>query len=182
MNNRELAMNSGWRTIFSTMFAVAALTGGLAGPVSAAAPADPAMMAQDRMAIEETLRRYVRGLDDADLEAYLATLTDDAKFVADDGTSYEGKAAIRKYVEPVMKSRAERRAKEGIAATATHHTVTNQAFEFTDRDNVVVRAYWMYVVAHGTGKPMTVELMGSSEDYLTRRNGKWLIKERRVAP
>jgi hypothetical protein len=40
----------------------------------------------------------------------------------------------------------------------------------------------MYVVAHGTGKPMTVDLMGSSEDYLTRRNGKWLIRERRVAP
>jgi 3-phenylpropionate/cinnamic acid dioxygenase small subunit len=139
------------------------------------------MLAQDRMAIEETLRRYVRGLDDADLEGYLATLTEDARFVAEEGT-HEGKPAIRKYVEPVMKSRAERRAKEGIAATATHHAVTNQSFEFIDRDNVVVRAYWMYVVAHGTGKPMTVELMGSSEDYLTRRNGKWLIRERRVAP
>lgn len=149
--------------------------------VAASPAAESALLAQDRMAIEETLRRYVRGLDDADLDAYLATLTDDARFVAEEGT-YEGKAAIRKYVEPVMKSRAARRAKEGIAATATHHAVTNQAFEFIDRDNVVVRAYWMYVVAHGTGKPMTVELMGSSEDYLTRRNGKWLIRERRVAP
>jgi len=37
-------------------------------------------------------------------------------------------------------------------------------------------------VAHGTGKPMTIELMGNSEDHLTRRNGMWLIKERRVAP
>jgi 3-phenylpropionate/cinnamic acid dioxygenase small subunit len=149
--------------------------------VAAAPAADQALLAQDRMAIEETLRRYVRGLDDADMDGYLATLTEDARFIAAEG-SYEGKAAIRKYVEPVMKSRAERRAKEGIAATATHHAVTNQAFEFIDRDNVVVRAYWMYVVAHGTGKPMTVELMGSSEDYLTRRNGKWLIRERRVAP
>lgn len=175
-------MISRWRTIFPAMFAAAVLANGFASPALAAAPADPALLAQDRIAIEETLRRYVRGLDDADLDGYLATLTDDARFVADDGTSYEGKPAIRKYVEPVMKSRAERRAKEGIAATATHHTVTNQSFEFIDRDNVVVRAYWMYVVAHGTGKPMTVELMGSSEDFLTRRNGKWLIKERRVAP
>jgi uncharacterized protein (TIGR02246 family) len=151
------------------------------GAASAAAPVDPALLAQDRMAIEETLRRYVRGLDDADLDGYLATLTEDARFVAEEGT-HVGKEAIRKYVEPVMKSRAERRAREGVAATATHHVVTNQSIEFIDRDNAVVRAYWMYVVAHGTGKPMTVDLMGSSEDYLTRRNGKWLIRERRVAP
>jgi uncharacterized protein (TIGR02246 family) len=151
------------------------------GAASAAAPVDPALLAQDRMAIEETLRRYVRGLDDADLDGYLATLTEDARFVAEEGT-HVGKEAIRKYVEPVMKSRAERRAREGVAATATHHVVTTQSIEFIDRDNAVVRAYWMYVVAHGTGKPMTVDLMGSSEDYLTRRNGKWLIRERRVAP
>jgi 3-phenylpropionate/cinnamic acid dioxygenase small subunit len=174
-------MISRCRMILPTMCSMAVLAYGFATPAVAAAPVDPAMLAQDRMAIEETLRRYVRGLDDANLEDYLATLTDDARFVAPEGT-YEGKPAIRKYVEPVMKSRAERRAKEGIAATATHHAVTNQSFEFIDRDNVVVRAYWMYVVAHGTGKPMTVELMGSSEDYLTRRNGKWLIRERRVAP
>jgi uncharacterized protein (TIGR02246 family) len=133
------------------------------------------------MAIEETLRRYVRGLDDADLEGYLATLTDDARFVAAEGT-YEGKQAIRKYVEPVMSSRAARRAREGVSATATHHVVTNQSIEFTDADNAVVRAYWMFVVAQGTGKPMTVQLMGSSEDYLTRRDGRWLIRERRVEP
>ncbi|HUG73731.1 MAG TPA: nuclear transport factor 2 family protein [Steroidobacteraceae bacterium] len=151
------------------------------GAASAAAPVDPALLAQDRMAIEETLRRYVRGLDDADLDGYLATLTEDARFVAAEGT-HVGKEAIRKYVEPVMKSRAERRAREGVAATATHHVVTNQSIQFIDRDNAVVRAYWMYVVAHGTGKPMTIDLMGSSEDYLTRRNGQWLIKERRVEP
>ncbi|HWL62597.1 MAG TPA: nuclear transport factor 2 family protein [Steroidobacteraceae bacterium] len=151
------------------------------GGANLAAPAPVSTVAEDRMAIEETLRRYVRGLDDADLDGYLATLTDDARFVAEEG-SYEGKDAIRRYVEPVMKSRAERRAREGAAATATHHVVTNQSIEFLDADNVVVRAYWMYLVAHGAGKPMTVDLMGSSEDYLTRRGSSWLIKERRVAP
>ncbi len=151
------------------------------GSADVAAPPRASTVAEDRMAIEETLRRYVRGLDDADLDGYLATLTDDARFIAEEG-SYEGKEAIRRYVEPVMKSRAERRAREGAAATATHHVVTNQSIEFLDADNVVVRAYWMYLVAHGAGKPMTVDLMGSPEDYLTRRDGGWLIKERRVAP
>ncbi len=151
------------------------------GSADVAAPPRASTVAEDRMAIEETLRRYVRGLDDADLDGYLATLTDDARFIAEEG-SYEGKEAIRRYVEPVMKSRAGRRAREGVAATATHHVVTNQSIEFLDADNAVVRAYWMYVVAHGAGKPMTVDLMGSSEDYLTRRDGSWLIRERRVAP
>jgi hypothetical protein len=76
-------MNARCRMIPPTLFAAAVLAVALPGPAVAAAPADPSMLAQDRMAIEETLRRYVRGLDDADLEGYLATLTDDAKFVAD---------------------------------------------------------------------------------------------------
>jgi hypothetical protein len=54
--------------------------------------------------------------------------------------------------------------------------------EFIDSDHVVVRAYWMFVVAHGANKPMTIDIMGSSEDYLRRSGGAWLIHERRVAP
>ena len=142
---------------------------------------DEATLAQDRMAIEDTLRRYVRALDDSDLDAYLATLTDDAKFVSAEG-SYAGKEAIRRYVEPVMRSRKQRREAEGAQTTATHHVVTNQSIEFTDRNSAVVRAYWMFVVAHGANKPMTIDLMGSSEDYLIRKDGKWLIRERPVAP
>jgi uncharacterized protein (TIGR02246 family) len=138
-------------------------------------------LAKDRMAIEETLRRYVRALDDSDLDAYLATLTEDASFLAPEG-NHHGKEAIRAYVEPVMKSRLQRREKEGAAATATHHVVTNQSIEFTDADNAVVRGYWMFVVAQGAGKPLNVSLMGSSEDYLRRQSGQWLIRERRVGP
>jgi uncharacterized protein (TIGR02246 family) len=153
----------------------------LSGATMAAQPTESNSLARDRMAIEETLRRYVRALDDSDLPAYLATLTEDAKFVAAEGT-YAGKDAIRKYVEPVMKSRLQRREKEGAAATATHHVVTNQSMEFIDSDHVVVRAYWMFVVAHGANMPMTIDIMGSSEDYLRRSGGAWLIHERRVAP
>lgn len=155
---------------------------GCSGKVPASANVgQPDTLAKDRMAIEETLRRYVRALDDSDLDAYLATLTDDASFLAAEG-NHHGKAAIRTYVEPVMTARLQRREKEGAAATATHHVVTNQAIEFTDPDNAVVRAYWMFVVAQGAGKPLSVSLMGSSEDYLTRQDGRWLIRERRVGP
>ena len=153
----------------------------LSGEAMMAQAAESNSVARDRMAIEETLRRYVRALDDSDLPAYLATLTDDARFVAAEGT-YAGKEAIRNYVEPVMKSRLQRREKEGAAATATHHVITNQSLEFIDKDNVVVRAYWMFVVAHGANKPMSIDIMGSSEDYLRRSGKTWLIRERRVAP
>lgn len=142
---------------------------------------DNSTPAQDRMAIEDTLRRYVCALDNSDLDAYLATLTDDAKFISAEG-SYAGKESIRRYVESVLRSRKQRREAEGAQATATHHVVTNQSIEFTDRNSAVVRAYWMFVVAHGANKPMTIDLMGSSEDYLIRKDGKWLIRERRVAP
>ncbi len=151
------------------------------GGVHPAPAATHSSVAEDRMAIEETLRRYVRALDESDLDAYLATLTDDAKFVSAEA-NYAGKEAIRGYVEPVMQSRLARRAKEGVEATATHHVVTNQSIEFTDADHAVVRGYWMFVVAHGKGKPMSIDIMGSSEDLLARRDGKWLINERRVAP
>jgi hypothetical protein len=40
----------------------------------------------------------------------------------------------------------------------------------------------MFVVAHGEKKPMTIDIMGSSEDFLRRVGDKWLIRERRVAP
>jgi hypothetical protein len=60
--------------------------------------------------------------------------------------------------------------------------VTNQSIEFIDSDHVVVRAYWMFVVAHGANAPMSIDIMGSSEDYLRRNGGTWLIHERRVAP
>jgi uncharacterized protein (TIGR02246 family) len=164
------------------IFALAVLVGSSAVPAGAqGSVSGMATLAQDRMAIEDTLRRYVRALDDSDLDAYLATLTDDAKFVSAE-SSYAGKEAIRKYVEPVMRSRKQRREAEGAQATATHHAVTNQSFEFTDRNSAVVRAYWMFVVAHGANKPMTIDSMGSSEDYLIRKDGKWLIRERRVAP
>jgi uncharacterized protein (TIGR02246 family) len=163
--------------------AVLAGCGGNAGPTQqeVAALRDIAAQSQDRMAIEETLRRYARALDESDMDAYLATLTDDAKFVSAEAT-HSGKQAIRDYVQPVMTSRLARRAKEGAAATASHHVITNQSIEFTDRDNAVVRAYWMFVVATGEGKPLSAQLMGASEDYLARRDGKWLIRERRVEP
>lgn len=155
---------------------------GCGGAVQGAAQADSGnSLARDRMAIEETLRRYVRALDDADIDGYLATLTDDAKFVSAEA-NHSGKEAIRGYIEPVMKTRIERREREGAAAMATHHVVTNQAFEFLDADNVVHRAYWTFVTAQGAGKPLSVDLMGASEDYLTRVDGQWLIRERRIVP
>jgi ketosteroid isomerase-like protein len=135
-------------------------------------------LAEDRMAIENTMHDYVVGLDGTELEPYLATLTDDAKFLSKEG-NYEGKQAIADYVGPVMASRKQRREDGTSTDKGTHHIVTNEAITFTDADHAVMRSYWMFATAKGDGG-IEISLMGSSEDHFVRQDGKWLISERSV--
>ena len=148
--------------------AIAVLMGSSVVPAGAKdGLSDKATLAQDRMMIEDTLRRYA-------VASMTRTWTPSCSThrrceVRVGGRQLSRQGAIRRYVEPVMRSRKQRREAEGAQATATHHVVTNQSIEFTDRNSAVVRAYWMFVVAHGANKPMTIDLMGSSEDYLIRK-------------
>jgi hypothetical protein len=59
-------------------------------PVRAADTSDVSMIARGRIAIEETLSRSVRALDDSDLSAYPEAMTDEARFISEEGT-YSGK-------------------------------------------------------------------------------------------
>ena len=167
--------------IYAALAALVALlpaAGTLTAGSAAAQVADSPNYASDRMAIENTLQDYVRGLDGADMDAYLATLTDDAKFLSKEG-NYFGKQAIADYVRPVFESR-KRQGEDGSGTVSgTHHIVTNQALQFIDPDNAVMRSYWMFATAR-KGGGLELSLMGSSEDYLIRQGDKWLIRERRV--
>jgi 3-phenylpropionate/cinnamic acid dioxygenase small subunit len=165
---------------FSAIFAATALLViGLAGQMNAAETQNDALrLFKDRLAIEKTLQAYVLGLDGSDLEGYLATLADDARFLSKEG-NYIGKKAIADYVRPVMEAR-RKSVEQGTAANkGTHHVVTNISMEFIDNTHVVVRSYWMYVVAHKTGGN-TIDSMGSAVDRLVKQDGKWLIFERQV--
>jgi ketosteroid isomerase-like protein len=132
----------------------------------------------DRTAIENTLQAYFRCLDGGDFAGYLATMTDDVKFYSKFATQV-GKDAIADMIRPMMENRKKQH-EEGTAQTkGMHHIVTNQALEFTDADNAVVRAYWMLAVAPLEGN-INIAAMGSSEDHFVKQDSKWLIRERRV--
>ena len=133
---------------------------------------------QDRLAIENVAQDYVRALDGADLTAYLATLTDDAKFLSKEG-NYFGKQAIADYVRPVMESRLAQMREGTQVNKGTHHVVTNVAISFLGEDQAIMRSYWMFAVTRKAGG-IELSLMGSAEDHFVKRNGKWLISERHV--
>jgi uncharacterized protein (TIGR02246 family) len=165
---------------FPAIFAaITSLVIGLAVQMNAAETQSSALqLFKDRLAIEKTLQAYVHGLDGADLEGYLATLTDDARFLSKEG-NYIGKKAIADYVRPVMEAR-KKSAQQGTATSkGTHHVITNISMEFIDNTHVAVRSYWMFVVAHATGGN-TIDAMGASVDRLVKQDGKWLICERQV--
>lgn len=124
------------------------------------------------------MQNYVRGLDGTDLDAYLATLTDDARFLSKEG-NYEGKQAIAEFVRPVFDARRQRQVAGADTVAGTHHIVTNQALRFIDAENAVMRSYWMFATAQ-KGGGVEISLMGSFEDYFVKQDGKWLIRERRV--
>jgi 3-phenylpropionate/cinnamic acid dioxygenase small subunit len=165
---------------FSAIFAaITLLVTGLAAQMTAAESQNDGMqLFRDRLAIEKTLQAYVFGLDGSDLEGYLATLADDARFLSKEG-NHIGKKAIADYVRPVMEAR-KKSVQQGTAASKrTHHVITNISMEFIDSTHAVVRSYWMYVVAHTTGGN-TIDSMGSSVDRLVKQGDKWLIYERQV--
>jgi len=165
---------------FTALFAVVtSLVIGLTVQLNAAETQNNELqLFKDRLAIEKTLQAYVLGLDGSDLAGYLATLTDDARFLSKEG-NYIGKKAIATYVRPVMEAR-RKSVEQGTAANkGTHHVITNSSMEFIDSTHVVVRSYWMYVVAHTTGGN-TIDSMGASVDRLVKQDGKWLIYERQV--
>lgn len=150
----------------------------VACPQAAFAQQDDGALAADRIAIENTLHDYVTALDGSNLDAYLATLSDDARFLSKEG-NYYGKQAIADYVRPVMESRL-RRAVEGTdTVKGTRHIVTNTALSFKDATHAVMRSYWMFASAQKSGG-VTVSLIGSAEDHFVKREGRWLIEERHV--
>jgi uncharacterized protein (TIGR02246 family) len=136
---------------------------------------------QDRAAIEDLLWRYVRALDTLDADGYAATYTEDGQF-GTGANAVKGRAAIRKMVTDLAKSRADRRAK-GEAAPDTFHVIANYRITFDGKDKANFESYWttMYP-SQGPGKPPAVGSVGRDVNELVRIDGKWLIKLRNVAP
>ena len=134
---------------------------------------------QDRAEIEALIVRYGTALDTLDADGYAAVFTEDAELdVA--GNVRKGGQQIREIVTGLQESRAASKAK-GTPAAALYHVISNTAIEITGANDARQHSYWQTVRA-GANNQITVGAIGQYEDTLVKRNGRWLIRSRRISP
>jgi uncharacterized protein (TIGR02246 family) len=132
---------------------------------------------EDRIAVEDVMARYVWAVDSLDPDGYAAVFTEDAIIDAN-GTISKGREEIRKIVTSLIQRRDDNKAK-GLPASNMHHMISNVRITFPKPGEALHRSYWQTIVRDKDGK-MTAAAMGRSEDRLVKRNGKWLIQERKL--
>jgi 3-phenylpropionate/cinnamic acid dioxygenase small subunit len=163
------------KTLFSA-FALVVLTA-VSTPAVQAGDSDVMRQAKDRMEIEDLMWRYVRALDTLNAEAYAAIYAEDGAFA-----TTKGRPALQKMVADIKQGQADRVAK-GEKVPPMFHMIANSKIEFVDKDHARVHAYWQTAFgAVGQEVPARVGAVGRSVDDLVRVNGRWLIKQRNVAP
>jgi 3-phenylpropionate/cinnamic acid dioxygenase small subunit len=132
---------------------------------------------EDRIAIEDVMARYVWTVDSFDADGYVAVFTEDA-VIDSNGTISKGQAQIRKIVTDLIKRRDDNKAK-GLPARNLHHLISNVRITFPKPGQAVHQSYWQTVRKDESGK-MIAAAMGTSEDHLVKRNGRWLIQFRKL--
>ena len=132
---------------------------------------------EDRMAVEDVMARYVWAVDSLDPEGYVAVFTEDA-IIDSNGNISKGREEIRKIVMSLIQRRDDNKAK-GLPTSNLYHVISNVRITFPRPGEALHRSYWQTVVRDKDSK-MTAAAMGRSEDRLVKRNGKWLIQERKL--
>lgn len=132
---------------------------------------------EDRMAVEDVMARYVWAVDSLDAEGYVAVFTEDA-IIDSNGNISKGHEEIRKIVTNLIKWRDENREK-GLPASSLHHVISNVRITFPKPGEALHQSYWQTMHRDKDGRMITGG-MGRSRDKLVKRNGKWLIQERKL--
>ena len=136
----------------------------------------------DRQAIETTLVRYSTGLDTFDPDIYASVFTEDAEFTME-GKVFHGREEIRGIVAGMKADREARKADKDPAndpPPIMHHVMTNAVIDITGADTARHHCYWM-TVSGGPGLySFRVAAEGRYEDELVKRDGKWLIRSRKI--
>ena len=132
---------------------------------------------EDRMAVEDVMARYVWAVDSLDPEGYVAVFTEDA-IIDSNGNISKGREEIRKIVMSLIQRRDDNKAK-GLPTANLYHLISNVRITFPRPGEALHQSYWQTVIRDKDGK-MTAAAMGRSEDRLVKRNGKWLIQERKL--
>ena len=132
---------------------------------------------EDRMAVEDVMARYVWAVDSLDPEGYVAVFTEDA-IIDSNGNISKGREEIRKIVTSLIQRHDDNKTK-GLPTSNLYHVISNVRITFPKPGEALHQSYWQTVHRDKDGK-MTAAAMGRSEDRLIKRNGKWLIKERKL--
>ena len=132
---------------------------------------------EDRIAVEDVMARYVWSVDSLDADGYVAVFTPDA-VIDSNGSVSKGHDEIRRIVTGLIQRRDANKAK-GLPAGNLYHVVSNVRITFPTPGEALHQSYWQTVRRDQDGK-MTAAAMGRSEDRLVKRDGKWLIRFRKL--
>lgn len=117
----------------------------------------------DRVSIMDLLARYARCLDSGDLDGYVSLFTPDAVLF----DAHVGQAAIRAYVEQVMRRRAADPARRMHFVGAPTIDGTNQ--------RATVHSYLLWVQL---GAESPVSAAAEYVDTCVKHEGRWLFASR----
>ena len=132
---------------------------------------------EDRIAVEDVMARYVWAVDSFDPDGYVAVFTEDA-VIDSNGAISKGHQQIRGIVTGLIKRRDDNKAK-GLPAANLYHMTSNVRITFPKPGEALHQSYWQTIRRDTDGK-MIAAAMGRSEDRLVKRNGKWLIRSRKL--
>ncbi len=132
---------------------------------------------EDRIAVEDVMARYVWAVDSLDADGYVAVFTDDA-VIDSNGSISKGHAEIRKIVTSLIQRRDDNKAK-GLPTSNLYHVISSARITFPTPGEALHQSYWQTVRRDRDGK-MIAAAMGRSEDRLVKRNGQWLIHNRKL--
>jgi uncharacterized protein (TIGR02246 family) len=132
---------------------------------------------EDRIAVEDVMARYVWAVDSLDADGYVAVFTDDA-IIDSNGSISTGHTEIRKIVTNLIQRRDDNTAK-GLPTSNLYHVISSVRITFPRPGEALHQSYWQTVRRDKDGK-MIAAAMGRSEDRLVKRNGRWLIHNRKL--
>jgi uncharacterized protein (TIGR02246 family) len=131
----------------------------------------------DRTAIHEVMQKYVWSVDSLDADGYVSVFTEDAEIDAN-GAISKGHDEIRKVVTGMQARQAANRA-EGKPVGALYHVISNERISFQGKTEATYLSYWQ-TMRKGTDNRYATGGFGRSEDHLVKRDGKWLIRHRKL--
>ena len=125
----------------------------------------------------EVMQKYIWSVDALDADGYVSVFTEDAE-IDSNGDIHKGHAEIRKVVTSLLERQAQNRA-QGKPPGNLYHVVSNERISFTSPTEAVYQSYWQ-TLRKGEQNRYIAGGFGRSEDHLVKRDGRWLIKFRKL--